>query len=251
MSYKKIIPLLVLSRKMVRFRILIKIHQVLLRNFIYDACFCGIIVYLLHSIKINQEFSVQTTEIEIDLIENNVNEVMNSINYTNRYIDFEGFNNKIGAKNAIVPNVVHYLNLNNSEISLKQYLSILSVIQYQRPQLIYIHVSNKVNLKGHYWSDLTKKHNCFIVNNINHKETIFSVKPKFVSKHISDILRLEVLIHYGGIFLEENIYIAESLTQFLNYEMTVFTNSENSIQNDVIIANPNARFLKTIYDTYR
>ena len=243
--------MLVFSKNMVRFRILNKIHQVLLRNLIYDAWFWGIIVYLLHSIKIHQDFIPPTTEIEIDPIDNNIIEELNSINYTNRYIDFEGFNNKIGAKNAIVPNIVHYLNLNNTEISLKQYLSILSVIQYQRPQLIYIHVGNKVKLKGHYWYELTKKHNYFIVNNINHKETIFGVKSEFVSKHISDILRLEVLIHYGGIFLEENIYLAESLTQFLNYEMTVFSNSENSIQNNAIIANPNARFLKTIYDTYR
>jgi len=233
---------------MIKLRILNKIHQLLLRKYIYDAWFLGIIIYLSYSIKILDEQKTQMKENEsVDIF----NEETHLINYSNKYIDFEGFDNEIGDTSPIVPNIIHYLNLNNSEISQKQYWSILSAIQHQNPVLIYIHVSDQIKLKGRYWSELSQKHNLFIVNNINHKETIFGVKPKYILKHISDILRLEILIHYGGIFLEENIILAESLSKFFYFEMTVFSIKENSIRNDILIANQNARFLKSIHDAYR
>jgi len=237
---------------MFKYRILLKIHQTFLRKCIYDAWFCGIIIYLLYSIyniKIHFDQNDQKANFSIDYISN---EETRTINFVNKYIDFEGFDNEKGVKEAIVPNIVHYLNLNNSEISRNQYWSILSVIRHQKPAFIYIHVSTQTTLKGHYWSELIQKHNkSFIVNSINHSETIFESKPKYVSKHISDILRLEILIHYGGIFLGENIVLAESLKKFLNFEMTVFSETNDSIDNNIIIANQNARFLKSIYDTYR
>jgi hypothetical protein len=237
---------------MIKYRILLKIHQTFLRKLIYDAWFCGIIIYLLYSIysiKIQIEQNVQKRSYSKDYISN---EETQSINFVSKYIDFEGFDNEIGVKEAIVPNIVHYLNLNNSDLSREQYWSILSVIRHQKPAFIYIHRSAQTTLKGHYWSELMQKHNkSFIINSINHHETIFETKPKYVFKHISDILRLEILIHYGGVFLGENIILAESLEKFFNFEMTVFSETNDSIDNNIIIANQNARFLKSIYDTYR
>ena len=177
--------------------------------------------------------------------------------FNNKYIDFEGFNNTIGDAEPIVPNIVHYINLNNSYVSYRQYLSIISVIRYQKPKLIYLHLSKNKTPSGQYWTDLVKKYNIsrdfFRISSLDHTKTIFGVESKFGYKHTTDLLKIEILIQFGGIFLENNIIIAGSMNRFLNYEMTVFSsqNSNDLIENDIFIANQNARFLKTLYDTYR
>lgn len=37
----------------------------------------------------------------------------------------------------------------------------------------------------------------------------------------SDIWRLQLLMHYGGIFLDNDVYVIKSLKKYLKYEMVV------------------------------
>lgn len=57
---------------------------------------------------------------------------------------------------------------------------------------------------------------------------------------------------YGGIYLDNDIYVVNSLDKYRKYEMTLGWEIVNKfIANQVIIANPHARFLKTFFDSYR
>ena len=57
---------------------------------------------------------------------------------------------------------------------------------------------------------------------------------------------------YGGIYLDNDIYIVNSLNKYRKYEMTLGWEIVNEfIANQVIIANPHARFLKTFFDSFR
>ncbi len=60
-------------------------------------------------------------------------------------------------------------------------------------------------------------------------------------------------MNYGGIFLDNDVYVVNSLKKYLNYEMVV---SYDTLENktlgvQVLIAHKNARLLKAHYDQYR
>ena len=219
-------------------------HKFLLKIYIYDAICLGIIIYNALNIRNNERIEERGVTLGANI---------EDFFFANKYMDFEGFDNLKGdAESPIVPNIVHYVHLNESEVSSDLYWSILSVLTYQKPQCIFIHLSENKTLAGHYWTKLNKKYaHIFKVTHLNHKDTIFGVKSQHGLKHISDVLRLEVLMHYGGICVEKHVVLGGSLDEFLRFEMTIFSNGEDSIQNDVLIANGNARFLKTWHDSYR
>ena len=67
-----------------------------------------------------------------------------------------------------------------------------------------------------------------------------------------DVVRLMILMTYGGIYLDNDVYVVNSLDKYRKYEMTLGLEQIGKvIGNQVIIANQHARFLKTFYDSYR
>lgn len=70
-------------------------------------------------------------------------------------------------------------------------------------------------------------------------------------------MRLQVLMNYGGIYMDSDVYIVNSLDKYRHYEMVVSwdknknTKEDEGIGNMIIIAHKNARFLRAYYDSYR
>lgn len=64
--------------------------------------------------------------------------------------------------------------------------------------------------------------------------------------------RLLVLMNYGGIFFDNDVYVVNSLDKYRKYELTVSWDGDNEgLGVQVLIANRNARLLKAHYDKYR
>jgi hypothetical protein len=126
-----------------------------------------------------------------------------NISNLNGFINFEKFNNVSGTNQYIVPNIIHYINLNQPEIKFGQYLSIISAWLNQKPDQIYIHC-NKCNFSGLYWDMLHEMKELMPkikVNKINHyNPKIFGLRAGWVH-HKSDVLRLLVIMSFGGTFI--------------------------------------------------
>lgn len=74
----------------------------------------------------------------------------------------------------------------------------------------------------------------------------------FLSLKSADMLRLLVLAAYGGIYLDNDVYVIGSFNEFRVYEMSLgWYHDEDSIGSQVLIANRNARLLHTYIDIYR
>lgn len=66
------------------------------------------------------------------------------------------------------------------------------------------------------------------------------------------MVRILVLMNFGGIYLDNDVYLVNSLDKYRIYEMTVSWDGDNeAIGNQVLIANRNARFLRAYFDSYR
>ncbi len=100
----------------------------------------------------------------------------------------------------IVPNIVHYLVLDQTKLMFVHYLSIKSVLRHQKPDRIYIHC-NCDKLDGKYWTRLENELNYtvskkIIFSRIEKPLTVFGLHYSKVwdNWHVSDVLRNKVLI---------------------------------------------------------
>lgn len=168
--------------------------------------------------------------------------------------DFEGFDNQNGTDHMIIPNIVHLLYLQTTNFTFYQMINIFSIYLIQKPDLIYIHCDN-CSFHGERWDriraidDLRER---LVIHPIAFHETIFGIKYGWVNHHRSDVLRLLVLMHYGGIFLDNDVYVIRSLDEFRKFEMAVSWDApDQGLGVQVLIAHKNARLLRAHFDRYR
>ncbi|XP_054166185.1 uncharacterized protein LOC128963697 [Oppia nitens] len=152
---------------------------------------------------------------------------------------------------------LHYILVNTIEITFIHFLSILSVLKNHKPDVVYIHCNCR-QLTGQYWqrvlrvSDITK-----IPIQLKEREipkTIFgqSFNPEYYNWHAGDVTRVRVLIEYGGIYLDRDVYVVNNLDTYRNNEMTLdFENPIDFMGSQTLIARKNATFMRLWLDSYR
>jgi mannosyltransferase OCH1-like enzyme len=60
--------------------------------------------------------------------------------------------------------------------------------------------------------------------------------------HASDVTRMRILMEYGGIFLDNDVYVVQNLNKFRNFEMAVSMKEDKSFMTQVLTENNNSRF---------
>lgn len=113
----------------------------------------------------------------------------------------------------MIPNILHYVQLSNGGRPWKfhHYLSVKSAVERSGVDTINIWIDTEPT--GDYW-DKTKT----LPINIIHIETpteIFGI-PITQQAHKSDVLRLQILIEYGGIYVDTDTIFVKSFKSLLN-----------------------------------
>lgn len=171
----------------------------------------------------------------------------------------DGGDNITGWPMDIVPNVVHYVLFETHKISYVQMLSIFSVIQIHKPEEIIIHCDcDRIDDGDEHWDriiNLVNETNEVIlrINQIERPTKIFGtdIKPENVNFHGSDITRYGTLKKYGGIYLDNDIFVTQPLHEFRKFEFTLNWDEDQYLGAQVLIGNRNARFLKFVIKTYQ
>ncbi|XP_023716718.1 uncharacterized protein LOC111869411 isoform X3 [Cryptotermes secundus] len=168
---------------------------------------------------------------------------------------FNGFNNETGTQDGeyIVPNIVHFLFFDISEISFVDAVCVLAAFKNQRPEKIYFH-TNVAEFKGPYWEKLENTPGLTItVRKVALPDTIFGQKfsSSYYRWHAGDVVRIKILMEYGGIFLDNDSYLVRSLDEFRKFEMTLGWPEGQYLGTQVLVAHKDARFLRLWLETYR
>ena len=165
-----------------------------------------VLVFILYLIKFESSKSFKNDLKHLNIY---TSTPLKATDVNNNLINFENFNNNTGLFNQnyyIVPNIVHYVHLNQAEIKFPLFLSILSVWLNQKPRSIYLHC-NDCNYSGKYWDELNRilgvKSILKIKKILNFDLKIFKQSPGWIH-HKSDTIRLLALMSYGGKYLLEN-----------------------------------------------
>jgi len=115
--------------------------------------------------------------------------------------------------------------------------------------LILFHTNCEPN--GIYWKELKK---------IAGKKLILVKKspPKKiwgntveVVEHQSDVIRLQVMLEVGGIYLDDDVIVLRSLDELRKNDMVLGEENFDALANSVIIANKDSWFLKRWFEEYK
>ncbi|KAJ3270325.1 hypothetical protein HDV01_007904 [Terramyces sp. JEL0728] len=153
-------------------------------------------------------------------------------------------------QSCTVPNVVHLIP--GRGFKFHHYLNIKAIKKILKPERIYIHgellpFDNKFFMQSVAEFDL----DLVVSRNI---ETIFDGVPVRNGEHRADILRIEALLKYGGIYLDMDAYPIKPFEQFLKDEFSIgYQNQEENygLNNGIMIAKKCSRFLLKWYEQYK
>jgi len=171
-------------------------------------------------------------------------------------MNFDGFNNKIGTFWYIVPNIIHFIRFNKTNFSFTDIIVIRAAHVAQKPDAIYIHTDIE-QFEGKYWYQLqtkwpdTYKLIRIIPTDIPLQIFNHSLSEQFKFYHASDFLRYHLLSQYGGIYLDNDVFIVKNLNKYRKYEMTVEWNPGQYLGNQLLIAHKDVRFLSHCIETFR
>lgn len=142
----------------------------------------------------------------------------------------------------MIPNNLHYVHLSNSgrPWKLHHYLSVKSA--YIRGGFDSITIWVDTIPEGKWW-DLTKE--MVKVQQVIPPTEIFG-KPIIQEAHKSDVIRLQVLIQYGGIYVDTDTIFVKSFKDLLDNKVVLGQQNVNGSEGlcpAVILSEPNSVFL--------
>ena len=108
-----------------------------------------------------------------------------------------------------IPNVIHYMTLDNKEMTFLEWLAIRSAIHYLQPDKVYLH--GEAEPVGEWYRKLREHHSTVVRFHLIPvpKQTIFGM-PLERMAHRSDFLRLAILYCYGGVYMDTDILVLRS-----------------------------------------
>ncbi|PSN54203.1 hypothetical protein C0J52_03535 [Blattella germanica] len=166
---------------------------------------------------------------------------------------FEGFNNETGAKEFIVPNIVHFLRFQSPNFTFVHAVTTLAAFKNQRPEKIMFHTDVE-SFVGPYWEKIKNTPGLvYEIVKVTLPDTIFGQKfsEGWHLWHAGDVTRIRILMKYGGIFLDNDAYVVRSLDPFRKFEMALGWDENQCLGTQVLVANKNARFLPLWLNSYR
>lgn len=167
---------------------------------------------------------------------------------SNTRLNFSDSNNITGYSYFIVPNMVHLIRFESPRLTFVDMVNIKSIHINHKPEKLIIHCDD-CNFKGKYW-DMVKDFPEIELRYWKRPTHIFGKKISWI-QHASDISRIEILMTYGGIYLDNDVFVVKPLHYFRRFEMAIGWDLNQYLGAQVIIAHKNARFLKLWHNSYK
>ena len=109
---------------------------------------------------------------------------------------------------------------------------------------------------GEYWEKMKNEPDFYARIRIRKMEVPSEIFNQKLSSgwqlyHGSDVARIRLMMKYGGIYLDNDVYVVSSLDKYRRFEIAMGWDQDQFIGSQVIIANKNARFLPLYLDTYK
>ncbi len=156
----------------------------------------------------------------------------------------------------MIPNILHFIYLKNSNsignknFGLSHYLSLKSAIEINKPEKTFLYYNEDQD--GEFWQMVKQ---ITIPTKIDLPTQIFG-QPIYHIAHSADILKYQVLLEKGGIYLDTDIIHKKTLTPLLGYDFVLGKQGYEGFEgvcglcNAIILSKPNSKFLQKWLDGY-
>lgn len=150
----------------------------------------------------------------------------------------------------MIPNRVHFIfglesDFGGRPFSYLHYLAVASVYAVQSPKEIIFHYAHEP--EGKWWE---RAKTMVKLNKVQPPEEIFGNKLTHYA-HKADVLRLEFLRDYGGMYLDMDVITLNPYDPLLEHRFVMGIQAQRGFCNAVMLAEPNTPFINTWYREYR
>jgi hypothetical protein len=158
----------------------------------------------------------------------------------------------------VVPDIVHYFwfpeESNMKRLSFIYYLSMMSTLRYYRPRAIWFHCDHLPDPNDQWWSSVWKNVPITVVHHDRWPVSTSSNVPMLSSLarrqlHLSAIA--EVLVEHGGIYVDWNVLVLQSLVPLRQHDLCIGKLSDLSESIDFLSARRNSTFLRLALEGIR
>ncbi|EME28968.1 alpha 1,4-glycosyltransferase family protein [Galdieria sulphuraria] len=158
--------------------------------------------------------------------------------------------NYMTPSSEMVPNIVHFVYglEKNPPFGIVEHLIVLATIRRVRPEKVYFHYHYLPN--GTWW-ERTKPY--LVLNQVASPLQVFG-KPLNHVAHKADVVRLEMLLKYGGIYLDMDVFPLKSFDELRHFPMVLGQEGLDGfigLANAVIVAHSSSSFLLQWFLEYR
>ncbi|XP_064647975.1 uncharacterized protein LOC135500430 isoform X2 [Lineus longissimus] len=150
-----------------------------------------------------------------------------------------------------VPKIVHYCwygGRRRPNFRFYHLISVLSAYKNIKPEVIYFWY-DYIPL-GPLWKDIQARVPIIKLKHRPAPSHIYHRPLGIYDQHQSDIVRLEAVMEYGGIYMDLDIVVLKSFDPLLMYDTTMGYEISDGLCNGVIISKPNAPFLRIWHSEY-
>ncbi|MBW0530430.1 hypothetical protein O181_070145 [Austropuccinia psidii MF-1] len=163
-----------------------------------------------------------------------------------------------------IPNILHVVPPGKGIFSYLQFLSISSAVKHIKPIRTIAHViRGTLPDKGtNFWWDEVMRLDGFEFKEVDDPKQVFG-NPVLDISHKSDIIRLQALQEYGGVYIDTDVIVLRSFEELMTGREEIVLGVEkadgtfenpvkvNGLCNAVIISKKNSKFLKNWWESYR
>ncbi len=148
-----------------------------------------------------------------------------------------------------IPKVLHYCfglsaNFGNKPWSLVHYVCVRSAIERVRPEKTLLYYEYEP--RGPWW-ELTKSLLQPVA--IKAPREIFG-RPVHLTAHRADVVRLQVLLEHGGIYLDADVFVHRDFDDLLDNSFVISQEGQIGLSNAALLSEPGACFAKRWYEEY-
>lgn len=158
-------------------------------------------------------------------------------------------NRKLKSTAYRVPNFVHFVSFgNNRTFTFVNYLSVLGAYKVQKPDRLLMHYDFLPT--GAWWERVKEDVPTLeLVKRERPKE--IGGRPVDVIFHASDIARLEILLDYGGVYIDSDALFIQEVDDLRHYPCTLGKEKPPKFISGFIVAEKGALFLQLWLETYK
>jgi hypothetical protein len=150
-----------------------------------------------------------------------------------------------------IPNIVHYVIYSRyiRPFQFTEYVSVLSVLKNHDTEQNWIH-SNRDPI-GHWCDELMQNISWYHLR-VVHMDIPDKIGSTMITslEQAIDIAKIQILSKYGGIYIDTDIILIQSLDPLRNYPAVYGQESSMKTSPAIVLAEPSSKFLELVYNSY-